>query len=221
MDMRYAGPDRWDSFFRELHESGRDLDWQGQWVEPFLVSLRDARVFSILELGCGTGNDADRLADEGFAVTALDFSEEAVTRAEERFGTRVSFGVADIASPLAFPAAGFDAVMSNVALHMFPDGVTRSVFAEIERVVRPNGLFVFHVNALEDRPLRAQQRPGTQELESNYVLEPSGKTMRFFSDEYLRDLLRSWREIHLEPVEIRHDDTGKPFKRVWRGIAHR
>jgi SAM-dependent methyltransferase len=221
MTANYARPGYWDSFFRRLRESGGDLDWEGRWIEPFLVPLRDDGVQTILELGCGTGNDAARLADQGYAVTAVDFSGEAIKRARSRFGSRVGFLVADMASPLPFRAGGFDAVMSNVALHMFPDGVTRSIFSEIGRVVRPDGLFVFHVNALEDRPLRARQRPGAQELERNYVLEPSGQTMHFFSDDYLQELLRPWRDIQLEPVEITHADTGEPFKQIWRGIARR
>jgi ubiquinone/menaquinone biosynthesis C-methylase UbiE len=41
--------------------------------------------------------------------------------------------VADIAQRLPFTDEGFDAVMSNVAMHMFPDGVTRALFAEVRR----------------------------------------------------------------------------------------
>jgi SAM-dependent methyltransferase len=197
------------------------VDWGGRWIEPFQVPFRQARVRTILELGCGTGHDAARLADEGYAVTALDFSREAIRRARSTFGARVSFLVADIAAPLPFPTGGFDAAMSNVALHMFPDGVTRSVFAEITRVVRPDGLFVFHVNALEDRPLRERGRPGALELEKDYVLEQSGQTMHYFSDGYLRELLQQWREVNLELIEIAHRDTGDWFKRAWRGIARR
>lgn len=221
MTASYARPGYWNSFFRTLRESGDDLDWKGRWTEPFLAPLRDAHALTILELGCGTGNDAARLADDGYAVTGLDFSGEAIARARSRFGSRVTFLVADIASPLPFVAGGFDAVMSNVALHMFADGVTRSVFAEIGRIVRPGGLFVFHVNALEDRPLRERKLPVAQELERNYVLERSGQTMHFFSDDYLRELLEPWQEVHLEPVEISHTETGEPYKRVWRGIARR
>lgn len=221
MTASYARAGYWNSFFRTLREAGDDLDWRGQWTEPFLAPLRDARALTILELGCGTGNDAARLADEGYAVTGLDFSGDAIEHARSRFGSRVSFLVADIAAPLPFAAGGLDAVMSNVAVHMFADGVTRTVFAEIGRIVRPGGLFVFHVNALEDRPLRARKLPVAQELERNYVLERSGQTMHFFSDDYLRELLEPWREVHLEPVEITNAETGEPFKRVWRGIARR
>jgi len=219
--VTYAGAQYWDQYFLRLRESGDDLDWAGQWTEPFLAPLQMAEAHSVLELGCGTGNDAARLAREGYSVTGLDLSAAAIERARARFGSMVSFLVADMAWPLPFSDRSFDAVMSNVALHMFPDAITRSVFAEIGRLVRPNGLFLFHVNAIEDRPLRARWRPGAQELEQDYVLEQSGQTMHFFSDDYLRELLLDWRQLRLDPVEIAHAETGEPFKQVWRGVAHR
>ena len=155
---------------------------------PFLIPLREAGVRTVLELGCGTGNDAARLAGEGYSVTAIDLSGEAIEQARARFGSVARFMVADMTQRLPLPDGGFDAVMSNVAMHMFPDHVTRAVFAEVRRLVRLGGLFVFHVNALEDRPLRARWQPA-RELEPDYVAEESGQTMHFFSEAYLRELL--------------------------------
>ena len=156
--MTSAGAEFWDQFFRRRLKSGNDLDWKGVWTEPFVVPLREAGVRTILELGCGTGHDAARLAEAGYSVTAIDLSGEAVERARARYGSMARFAVADMTQRLPFPDDSFDAVMSNVAVHMFPDGVTRAVFAETGRLVRPGGLFLFHVNALEDRPLRARDR---------------------------------------------------------------
>jgi SAM-dependent methyltransferase len=218
--MTYAGAGFWDQFFRQRRESGRDLDWGVLWTGPFLVPLREAAVRTVLELGCGTGHDAARLAGEGYSVTAIDLSGEAIEQADARSGSMVRFAVGDMTQRLPFPDGGFDAVMSNVALHMFPDGVTRGVFAEVGRLVRPGGLFLFHVNALEDRPLRARWQPA-RELEADYVAEESGQTMHFFSEAYLRELLSGWRELHLSAVQVPHRETGELFKHVWRGIAHR
>jgi SAM-dependent methyltransferase len=218
--VAYAGAEFWDGFFRERRESGRDLDWQGLWTRPFLSPLREAGTRTILELGCGTGHDAARLAGEGYSVTAVDLSAEAIGQARARFGSMVEFVLADMAQRLPFRDRGLDAVMSNVALHMFPDGVTRALFAEVGRVVRPGGLFLLHVNALEDRPLRAR-RWAERELEPDYVAEESGQTMHFFSEAYLRELLGEWRELDLTPVPIPHHETGEPYKHVWRGIARR
>lgn len=219
--MAYAGARFWDHYFRELRETGDDLDWEGLWTAPFLGPLREAAARTILELGCGTGNDAARLAVEGYSVTAIDLSAEAIARARATFGSSARFLVDDIAFPLPFSNCSFDAVMSNVALHMFPDSVTRSVFAEVRRLVRQGGLFLFHVNALEDRPLRTRWRPVARELEQDFVLEESGQTMHFFSEPYLRELLREWSDLRLDLIEITHRETGEKFKQVWRGIARR
>jgi len=190
------------------------------WTRPFLDPLRQAGVRTVLELGCGTGNDAARLAGEGYLVTAVDVSGEAIGQAQARFGSQARFLVADITGRLPFPDWSFDAVMSNVAVHMFPDRVTRAVFAQVERLVRPGGLFVFHVNSLEDRPLRARRLPA-RELEPDFVAEESGQTMHFFSEAYLRDLLAGWQRVELVPVLVPHRKTGEPYKHVWRGIARR
>ena len=218
--VAYAGAEFWDRFFRQRRESGRDLDWGGLWTGPFLAPLRQAGVRSVLELGCGTGHDAARLAGEGYLVTAVDLSGEAIGQARARFGSVARFMVADMTRRLPFQDGDFDAVMSNVALHMFPDDVTRAVFAEIGRLVRAGGLFVFHVNALEDRPLRARLLPA-REVEPDYVAEESGQTMHFFSEAYLRELLGGWRDLQLASVPIPHRQTGEPYKQVWRGIARR
>jgi hypothetical protein len=103
---------------------------------------------------------------------------------------------------------------------MFPDRVTRAVFAEVGRLVCPGGLFLFHVNALEDRPLRARWQPA-RELEADFVAEESGQTMHFFSEAYLRELLEGWQEVQLVPVPVPHRKTGGLFKHAWRGIACR
>ena len=218
--MVHGGAEFWDQFFRQRRESGDDLDWAGVWTRPFLDPLRQAGVRTVLELGCGTGNDAARLAGEGYPVTAVDVSSEAIGRAQDRFGSQARFLVADITERLPFPDGSFDAVMSNVAVHMFPDGVTRAVFAQVGRLVRPGGLFVFHVNSLEDRPLRARRLPA-RELEPDFVAEESGQTMHFFSEAYLRDLLAGWQQVELVPVLVPHRKTGEPYKHVWRGIARR
>jgi hypothetical protein len=107
--VAYAGAEFWDPFYRQRRESGHDLDWGGLWTGPFLVPLR------------------------GYSVTAIDLSGEAIGQAKAKFGPMAAFMVADMTKRLPFPDEGFDAVMSNVAMHMFPDGVTRAVFAEVRR----------------------------------------------------------------------------------------
>ncbi|BAZ19843.1 methyltransferase [Kalymmatonema gypsitolerans NIES-4073] len=171
--MSYATSDHWNRVFAERKEAGNDLDWGTQWTKVHIPVLRSANVQTVLDLGCGTGNDVLRLAREGFAVMGMDFSESAVRQGREKaekLGLSAQFVVADMAKRLPFDSATFDAVMSNVAMHMFSDKITRELFKEIRRIVRPNGVFVFDVNSTEDALIRAERRPAIREIEPNYVL---------------------------------------------------
>jgi hypothetical protein len=51
------------------------------------------------------------------------------------------------------------------------------------------------------------------------VVNADGGTSRFFSQAYLEDVLREWRDVELEFVPI--SNGGKPFKFVWRAVARR
>src|SRR5215210_2026881 len=106
--MTYAPPEYWDRVFRVLRERGGDLDWGDQWVTPFLEPLRSAGARAVIELGCGTGNDAGRLARAGFAVTGLDYSREAIAQAREKLGGTLRFVIADLAVALPFRDASAD-----------------------------------------------------------------------------------------------------------------
>ena len=79
----------WDGFFRRLTKMGSDLDWGGRWTDPFIPLLRASGARDVLELGCGTGHDAARLAAEGLRVVAVDLSAETIERARHTFGDSV------------------------------------------------------------------------------------------------------------------------------------
>ena len=192
-----------------------------RWTAAFSQPLQENGIRKILDLGCGVGYEAVTLLKAGYKVTGLDYSSEAISIARSHGGPRGTFIVADMAESLLFPRAHFDAVISNVAAHMFSDEVTRSIFAEIKRIIRPDGLFLFHLNSLEDRRLRAQFKPVECELGENYVLEQDGQTMHFFSQDYLVGLLSEWQEVHLEPVEIlEHKVQGRYLHWVMKGYPH-
>jgi hypothetical protein len=78
---------------------------------------------------------------------------------------------------------------------------------------------LFHVNAIEDRPLRARWRAVARELEPDFMLQESSQTMHFFSEPYLRKLFQEWGKLRLGPIEITHRETGEKFKQVG-GASH-
>jgi SAM-dependent methyltransferase len=90
----------------------------------------------VLDLGCGTGAHAVRLAQRGYDVIAADLSAAGVRAARDRFrsaGVRGRFVVAD-AEHLPFRDGAVDVVWSSLLLHHFPKLI--SLPDELRRVVR-------------------------------------------------------------------------------------
>lgn len=104
----------------------------------------------LLDLGCGTGLDAVRMARLGHRVTATDWSPLMAQRAGERAAQQ---GVAERVQVAALgaqdlsrlgDAGGYDGVYSNLGpLNCVPD--LADVSRECARLLRPGGLLVFTV----------------------------------------------------------------------------
>jgi len=101
-----------------------------------------SRQANILELGCGAGSDAAFFAQQGHRVMALDFSEVAVNKVQTAYLSLPALYVdtADISQHLSFNDHIFDAVYARLSLHYFSDQVTRTIFQEISRVLKVDGL---------------------------------------------------------------------------------
>ncbi|MES9544131.1 MULTISPECIES: methyltransferase domain-containing protein [unclassified Actinomadura] len=100
----------------------------------------------ILDLGCGTGEPAIRVARTtgaeviGISVSAEDVRTATARAAAAGLAERVRFEVADAMAP-PFPTDSFDAVLALESMGHMPDRAR--VLAEIARVLRPGGRLAF------------------------------------------------------------------------------
>jgi SAM-dependent methyltransferase len=132
----------------------------------------------ILDLGCGQGQDAVYLAAQGYQVTAADFSPFALShfpdRAPELGVESLLLDLREI--PYRFTNDSFDAVCAHLSLHYFPIALTKDIFAEIARIIRPEGWFFALFNSVRDPEC------GTGvEIEPQYWEISPGDRKRFFS----------------------------------------
>jgi ubiquinone/menaquinone biosynthesis C-methylase UbiE len=127
-------------------------------LKPIAAYLRgrDQRACALLDVACGTGRFLRevRLAYPGLAITGLDLSQ-AYLDETQRFlqPLRPATLLNANAEAIPLPDASQDVVTSVFLFHELPGAVRRRVTAEIARVLKPGGLFVF-IDSLQmgDRP---------------------------------------------------------------------
>ncbi|MDW3223967.1 MAG: bifunctional 2-polyprenyl-6-hydroxyphenol methylase/3-demethylubiquinol 3-O-methyltransferase UbiG [Paracoccaceae bacterium] len=106
----------------------RHVDWSG---------------IEVLDLGCAGGFMAEALSDRGARVTGIDPAAQAIKAARghaQMSGRSIEYDVG-VGEDLPYDDARFDAVVCVDVLEHVTD--LTKVLAEVERVLKPGGLFLF------------------------------------------------------------------------------
>lgn len=120
------------------------------------VRGRDQRHVTLLDVACGTGRFLRqvRLAWPAMQLEGLDLSQSYLDEARRHLrGLRAPGLIQAAAERMPLPDAGVDIATAVFLYHELPPQVRRDVTAEIARVLKPGGLFVF-LDSLQigDRP---------------------------------------------------------------------
>ncbi|MBI3632281.1 MAG: class I SAM-dependent methyltransferase [Candidatus Vogelbacteria bacterium] len=158
---------------------------------------------SMLELGCGQGQDSRFFAEKGFIIDALDFSFEGLNLAQAKtppeLVPKISYEQIDISYPLPFNDDAYDVVYSHLALHYFDQATTHEIFDETYRVLRTGGTLALLVNSTSDPEYGSGRK-----IEEDYY-ENDGIKKRFFSKKSLTPFVNRFKSLFL-------DDKGELLK---------
>ncbi|MEH2330912.1 class I SAM-dependent methyltransferase [Nostoc sp.] len=122
----------WDT---SLYEDKHAFVWK--YGEDLLKLLNPQPGESILDLGCGTGQLTEKIAQAGAEVMGVDYAPAMIEKARQNY-PHIRFDVADainfqVDKPL-------DAVFSNAVLHWVKEA--DSAIASIHQSLKPGGRFV-------------------------------------------------------------------------------
>src|SRR5690242_17981262 len=134
------GPIRHD--FEQEYRSGSP-PWDVGAPQPEVVRLADDGAFrgSVLDVGCGTGENALLLAERALAVMGVDAAPTAVARAREKAAARglpARFEVAD-ALDLGALRERFDTVLDCGLFHVLDDEERKRYAASLADAVASGG----------------------------------------------------------------------------------
>lgn len=101
----------------------------------FIRRLRGRRV---LEVGCGPGTDARKLADRGLSVTATDYAPEFIAIVQERH-PQLAARVMDMTAP-DLPPESFDGIYGFASFIHLPRSLADRTLAGLFGLLAPDGL---------------------------------------------------------------------------------
>jgi 2-polyprenyl-3-methyl-5-hydroxy-6-metoxy-1,4-benzoquinol methylase len=140
----------WDANSRWWDDKiGDGNDFQTLLIEPATERLLDVRADdTILDVACGAGRFARRMAALGARVAAFDYSAAFIARARERTSpnTAVEYHVVDAANPEELVSLGvkrFSKAVCTMALMDMPE--IGPLFSALSRMLPPGGAFVFSI----------------------------------------------------------------------------
>ncbi|HEX5408075.1 MAG TPA: class I SAM-dependent methyltransferase [Pseudonocardiaceae bacterium] len=141
----------WDSRYR-----ARTAPWMIDQPQPAVIALeRDGWIRgSVLDVGCGEGQNTIHLAARGHAVLGVDFSQVAVDAATANAAARGVPAQFEVADALALgDQPRFDTVVDSALFHIFdPDQRTRYVHS-LGEVCRSGGrVFVLALAVSDTEP---------------------------------------------------------------------
>ncbi len=170
------------SRYYDLLYRDKDYGAEAQFIGQ-LIQAHAPKAQTVLELGCGTGNHAVRLAQAGYQLHGVDRSDTMLTQAQARLADLTP----ELAAQLAFSQGDIRSVRLNqtfdVVLSLFhvisyqttnPDLL--AAFATAKAHLKPGGILIFDIwygpAVLSDRPALRVKRMEDDAIQVTRIAEP-------------------------------------------------
>jgi ubiquinone/menaquinone biosynthesis C-methylase UbiE len=184
------------------------------WINKPSIFAQTARTYfpkqgKVLDLGAGQGQDSRFFAEQGYEVVSTDLEQSALDLSKQKLPAhlepKVTLQNMDMQELLPFEDNSFDVVYAHLSLHYFTHQISKQLFAEIKRVLKPGGVLAFLVNSTDD----PQYKTGPEIEPDYYDIENMAK--RFFTAETA--------EAYAEGFTVQLlDNQGETYKDMAKGV---
>lgn len=139
----------------------------------------------ILDVGCGTGENAIHLASQGSDVVGIDFTQRAIEIAQVKTFERdvdVTFLVGDVLElDYHFREAEFDAVLDSGLFHTLTDDERPIYVEQVARVLKPGGSYFMLCFSVKQPGMSGPRRMSKTEIQESF--------QEIFHINYIRDVI--------------------------------
>ncbi len=180
-------------------------DWWKEGTDTFTSLLPQGA--SVLDVGCGGGIKTKNIANKGFKVTGIDFSEKMIEIAKREL-PELDFDVVDVYDVDKYPKT-FDGIFAQAVLLHIPKARTMEVLEKLKSRLNDGGILYIAVKGIKDDGIEEKV---TQENDYGYEYE---RFFSFYSPEELREYLQKLN------MEIVCENIFKSGKTDWLQIIGR
>jgi tellurite methyltransferase len=210
----------WNKYWKD--EANRDY-WArpDQAVVSLLESINKTKIVSVLDLGCGIGRHTLLLAKQGFDVTAVDSSAEALAVLKQQAREeclKVQITVGDYSQDL-FPHNSFDLVLAfNVLYHGYRENF-KTAINRVHSWLKPGGLFFFTCPTRQDGKYGSGEKVAADTYRPLTSIHPGD--IHYFSDEAdITSFTRGFSQVNTKVNEHHWDNNGADqFSSYWEVLA--
>lgn len=202
--LRAGNPTGWFESLYAAALEGAIVPWDRHGPNPLLVDWAiqqslDGWGRRAMVVGCGYGDDANFLAERGFATTAFDISPSATTAAAQRFPhADIRWRNADLLDLPPAWLATYDLVFESMTVQSMPADLHAPATAAVSSLVAPGGtLLVVAAGRSSDEVPEGPPWPLTE------------TEVRAFAQ----------RHLAIGGIED-HRDPARPAHRRWRAWLH-
>jgi len=176
--------------------------WDIPGPQPAIVQAADQITGSILDAGCGTGENSLFFAQRGHQVTGIDYLDEPIRRAKQKAverGLSVNFLVMDALALKEIPQV-FDNAIDSGLFHVFSDEDRRKYVEGLATVLKPGGRLFMMCFSDEEPAGGGPRRVSKSELEAAFangwaiesIMPSRFETIAEFKDQFSEGGPKAW-----------------------------
>ena len=132
IDANKKNLEYWDEWY-STHEKSRNEIVTDYWLHYFEPTINEAK--SVLDLGCGEGNNTLYLLNKGKSVSAADGSMNAILAMRKNFPEVKDAICFDMLETFPYANSSVNLVVADLCLHYFTEEDTIRILKEIRRIL--------------------------------------------------------------------------------------
>lgn len=158
---------------------------------------------SILDLGCGTGRNANYLADFGNKMIGIEISKTAIILAQNRakdMGVSVDYRLGDIGKPYDIKSDSVDIILDVTSSNSLDDEGRNIYLKETNRILKNGGYFFVRALAKDgNKNVKNLLKLSPGKEYDTYIIKEIGLTERVFSrEDFIQMYNRYFKILSLE-----------------------